>query len=81
MSNMPEEIDWSLTTFEGNRLRQQRDFLALPVRRKLEIIEQMGEVAAFFAARRDSAARTATPATADGPQRDCDTHGGAGTQP
>lgn len=49
---MSDEIDWTLTTWEGNRLRQHRAFLALPFREKLRIIEQMGEVAAFFAERR-----------------------------
>ncbi len=49
---MHDEVDWSLTTWEGNRRQNHRDFHALPFRRKLEIIEQLGEVATFFAERR-----------------------------
>ena len=42
------KIDWSLTTWKGSRLDQHRKFLALPFRRKLEIIEQLGELAEKF---------------------------------
>jgi hypothetical protein len=49
---MSEPIDWSVTTWEGNRRRQHREFRALPFREKMEIIERMGEVEALFAARR-----------------------------
>lgn len=49
---MSEEIDWSLTTFEGNRRRQHEEFLAMPLREKLLIIEQMEEVAELLADRR-----------------------------
>lgn len=44
-----EEIDWSLTTWKGNRRQQHRDFVALPFREKLWIIEHLGEVATAFA--------------------------------
>lgn len=37
----PETIDWSLTTWKGSRLRQHREFLALPFRRKMELLEEM----------------------------------------
>ena len=47
---MPEPIDWSLTTFEGNRRRQHEAFRALSFREKLVRLEQMGEVARIFAA-------------------------------
>jgi hypothetical protein len=43
-----EEIDWSLTTFEGNRCRQHQEFRALSFRDKLIRIEQMGIVVAHF---------------------------------
>ncbi len=33
---MPDDIDWSLTTFDGLRLHQHRQFKALPFREKLE---------------------------------------------
>jgi hypothetical protein len=52
---MPD--DWSSTSWEGNRLRQHREFLALPFREKLRRLEQMAEVAAFFAARRRARSR------------------------
>jgi hypothetical protein len=43
---MPDEdIDWSLTTFEGVELRQMREFYALPFREKIKAIEEMNEVA------------------------------------
>ena len=66
---MPEQPDWRATSWEGNRLRQHREFLALPFREKLRRLEQTAEVAALFAARRRarveaeerSAARAALP--------------------
>lgn len=51
---MRDEADWSATSWEGNRLRQHREFLALPLREKLRRLEQMAEVAAYLAARRRS---------------------------
>ena len=39
------KIDWSLTTWKGSRLQQHREFLALPFRRKLEVIEEMNDYA------------------------------------
>jgi hypothetical protein len=47
---MNPEPNWTLTTWEGSRRQQHRDFLALSFRQKLEIIEQLGEVATFFTA-------------------------------
>lgn len=46
---MTEPIDWSLTTWEGNRRAHHRAFLALPFREKLLMIEQFGEVAEMLA--------------------------------
>jgi hypothetical protein len=43
---MPDEIDWSLTTWEGNRRRQHREFLALSFREKLQALENMAELSA-----------------------------------
>ena len=40
-----EEIDWSLTSFEGLRRHQAREFLALPLREKILVIERMCELA------------------------------------
>jgi len=56
--------DWGATSWEGNRLRQHREYLALPFREKLRRLEQLAEVAAFFAARR----RGEEPSTKDGPR-------------
>ena len=49
---MPEQPDWRSTSWEGNRLRQHREYLALSFREKLRRLEQMAEVAALLAARR-----------------------------
>jgi len=49
--------DWGATSWEGNRLRQNREYLALPFREKMRRLEQMAEVAEFFAARRRDRAR------------------------
>jgi ribosomal protein L31 len=43
-----DHIDWSLTTWEGNRMRQHREFLALPFREKIQAMEDLGEFAAKF---------------------------------
>ena len=40
-------IDWSLTTWKGSRLQQHREFLALPFRRKLEVIEELDDFARY----------------------------------
>ena len=49
---MPDDSVWRLGTWEGNRRRQHEEFRALPLRDKIAIIEQLGEVAEVFAARR-----------------------------
>ena len=43
-----DDIDWSSTTWEGNRLRQHREFYALPFREKMLRIEQLGEMTRFW---------------------------------
>jgi hypothetical protein len=48
----PDKVDWSLTTYEGNRRRQHQEFRALSFREKLKRIEEMEAVAEHFAARR-----------------------------
>jgi len=40
-NNCEDTADWSLTTRKGSRLRQHREFLALPFRRKMELLEEM----------------------------------------
>lgn len=54
--------DWIETTWEGLRLHQHREYAALPFREKIRRLEEMAEVAAFFAACRR--ARPAAPAPA-----------------
>ena len=49
---MPEEVDWSVTSFDGNRRRQFEEFAALPFREKLDRIEQMGRLVERFGAER-----------------------------
>jgi hypothetical protein len=67
-ASMPEETDWSLTTFEGNRRRQHQQFHALSLREKLARVEQMGEVAEHFASSRPSHGQPLPkPAAKDGP--------------
>ena len=49
---MPEDCDWTAATWEGSRRRQHQAFLALPFRDKLAVIEDLADLAAFFAERR-----------------------------
>lgn len=48
---MAGEPDWTLGTWEGNRLIQHRAFQALSFREKLRVIEDLGEVTEFFVCR------------------------------
>jgi hypothetical protein len=43
-----DAIDWSVTTWEGNRLRQHREFKALPFLEKLLRLEQRGEMSRWL---------------------------------
>lgn len=49
---MADPIEWESASWEGHRRRQHQEFMALPLREKLLVIEQLGEVAAFFSERR-----------------------------
>jgi hypothetical protein len=49
---VPDDAIWRLSTWEGNRRRQHQEFRALPLREKIAIIEQLGEVTELFASRR-----------------------------
>jgi hypothetical protein len=40
---MNDPVDWSVTSWDGNRRQQHREYLALSFREKLEILEQMAE--------------------------------------
>jgi CRISPR-associated protein Csx17 len=48
VSQTPDEIDWSLTTWEGSRRAQLRRALTLTVRERLEALAGMEEVAERF---------------------------------
>lgn len=48
---MPDEIDWALTTWAGNRRRQHLEFQQLTFSEKLAAIEQLGGVGAMFSRR------------------------------
>ncbi len=43
MQQPPEEIDWSLCTPEGAEREQLRVWAALPIRKKLEAVEEMAD--------------------------------------
>lgn len=49
---MADPIDWGVASWEGHRRRQHQEFQALSLREKFAVIEELGEVAAFFAERR-----------------------------
>ena len=45
-------VDWSLTTWEGNRRAQLRQWQKLSLRERLQALEAMNETAAALAAAR-----------------------------
>lgn len=49
MSDPTDQIDWSLTTYEGNRREQLRRALKLSLRERLEALEGMAEISQRFA--------------------------------
>jgi len=52
MSENRDDIDWSLTTWEGSRRAQLRHALTLTLRERMEAVEGMAEVARRFQAMR-----------------------------
>ena len=58
---MSDRPDWTEATWEGRRLNQHREFLRLPLARKISIIEDLGEIVAFFAERRRAREGRPTP--------------------
>ena len=46
-------IDWTLTTWKGSRLQQHREFYALPLRQKLEIVDGFRDLARLFQGQRE----------------------------
>jgi hypothetical protein len=65
MTDADGSIDWSLTTWEGNRRRQRDEFRRLSFREKIERIEQMEDVAALFNRRSTTGGRVSAPADAE----------------
>ncbi len=66
MSPTDNDIDWSLTSWEGSRRAQLRRWLALTVRERLQAIEEMVELSARIAGSlrpSERNARTDTPAS------------------
>jgi hypothetical protein len=48
-SDLPSEIDWSLTTWEGARREQLRRWAALPLENVIAALEEMDALARQFA--------------------------------
>ena len=44
MSRTDDDIDWSLTTWEGSRRAQLRQWLSLSVRERLQAIEELADL-------------------------------------
>lgn len=54
MAKIRDDIDWSLTTWEGVRREQLRRALRLTLRERLQGVEDMAELARYFQALRDT---------------------------
>ena len=54
MSQIPDDIDWSLTTWEGARREQLRHWAALTLRERMQSLEDMAEVAQRFREMRET---------------------------
>lgn len=55
MTASNNEIDWSLTTWKGSRLNQHQTHLALSLREKIRIVEEMCDRNRAFIAQRKKA--------------------------
>lgn len=62
---MTDDIDWYLTTWEGNRRRQHEAFRALPFREKLAVIEALGEMSSLLVAKHRARVNAPRPADED----------------
>ena len=60
MSQMPDDIDWSLTTWEGGRQEQLRHALSFTLRERLQAVEDMAEVAQRFQEMREAGKSSTT---------------------
>lgn len=73
MNRAEDEVDWSLTTWQGSRRAELRRWLALTVRERLQAIEEMTEVArriGAIGARRGSSGAAADPGRISGSAND-----------
>ncbi len=62
MTKIGDDIDWSLTTWEGARRQQLRRALRLTLRERLQGVEDMADLVRYFNALRDAGKLTG-PAT------------------
>ena len=69
MTNPNLEIDWSATSWKGSRKAQHEAYLALPFRRKLEIIEALCDEARAVMSQRKAAGLPYRDLTADGSEK------------
>ena len=60
MNRIPDDFDWSVTTYDGARREQLRRALALTLRERMQAVEDMGEVAERFRQMRESGKLFAT---------------------
>jgi hypothetical protein len=54
MNQIPDDFDWSVTTYDGARREQLRRALALTLRERMQSVEDMAEVAERFRQMRES---------------------------
>jgi len=67
MSEASDNIDWSVTTWEGSRRAQLRRALTLTVRERMEALEGLADVARRFQEMRARGAFKPASATHSGP--------------
>ena len=67
MKQDPDDIDWSLTTWEGARREQLRRTAALTLRERMQSLEDMAEVAQRFREMRETGKFSAVPAASEAP--------------
>jgi hypothetical protein len=60
MNQIPDDFDWSVTTYDGARREQLRRALALTLRERLQAVEDMAEVAERFRQMRETDKYSAT---------------------
>ena len=68
MSEAEQDIDWSVTTWEGSRRAQLRHALKLTLRERLEAVEGLADVLRRFEEMRARGEFTSAPGGADRPQ-------------